>query len=395
MLVLSCISVSFTYSYGQTDTVQTNARPQADLLDVAQFVFPRHHFKKRDTASFEPGRRFFLILPESGYSIQTSFLAQVTGNLAFRKPDANVSTVITTATYTFNRQELLTITTNVWSRNNRFNLVGDWRIEHYPQETYGLGIHTERSNNIKLDYSYLRFYQSLLARVAPNMYAGLGYAFDRHYNITSRYGNSELTSISDYPFGVAGSSVSSGPRLSLLYDNRPNAINPARGFFADIEARAALTALGSSQAYQSVLIDVRKYIQLPGQAGNILALWSYNVLTLNGNPPYLDLPGTSTDKYGNSGRGYIQGRYRGQRLVYSEAEYRFGITRNRLFGGVLFANAQTVTEPFTTRFDKVVPGGGAGIRFQMNKISRTNLCIDYGVGADGSRGIFFNLGEVF
>lgn len=365
------------------------------MLDVAQAVFPHYHFKKRDTASFEPGRRFFLILPETGYSIQTSFLAQATGNFSFRKPDANVSTVITTATYTFNKQELLTITTNIWSKNNRLNLVGDWRIEHYPQVTYGLGIHSERITDIKLDYSYLRLYQSLLVRVRPNMYAGLGYAFDRHYNIKSRLGTTELTSISDYPFGVAGSSVSSGPLLTVLYDNRANAINPARGFYTNVEVRAALKALGSSQAYQSVLVDVRKYLPVGRRVGNLLALWSYNVLALSGNAPYLDLPGTSTDKYGNGGRGFIQGRYRGQRLLYSEAEYRFAITRNRLFGGVAFANAQTVTEPYTFRFDKVVPGAGGGIRFQMNKISRLNLCIDYGFGLDGSRGVFFNLGEVF
>lgn len=382
-------------SFAQSDTLESTPHPKADLLDVVQFVFPNLALKKRDTTTFKAGSHYFLVLPESGYSIQTSFLAQVTGNLSFRRTGANVSTVITTATYTFNKQELLTITTNIWSRNNRFNLVGDWRIEHYPQQTFGLGIHTDRLKEIRLDYSYLRFYQSVLARVRPNLYAGVGYAYDRHFNMVSSIGGDVLTTISGYPYGVSGNSVSSGPRLSLIYDNRDNAINPDRGFYADFEARAALTALGSSQAYQSVMLDVRKYIPLPGRAENILAFWSYNVLTISGNPPYMDLPATSTDKYGNSGRGYIQGRFRGQRLLYTEAEYRFAITRNRLFGGVVFANAQTVTEPFTHHFDGIVPGMGAGIRFQMNKISRTNLCVDYGIGADGSRGIFFNLGEVF
>ena len=381
--------------YAQTDTVADKPRPQADVLDVIQYVFPRIHLKKRDTTSFRPGQRFFLILPESGYSQQTSFLAQATGNLSFRRPEANVSTLITTVTYTLNKQSVLAITTNIWSTNNRINLVGDWRIEHYPQVTYGLGINTERTAEIKLDFSHIRFHQSVLARIRPNTYAGLGYAYDRHYHIISRADGDALTTITGYPYGVSGNSVSSGPLVTLLYDNRANAINPARGFYADIQLRAALTALGSSQAYQSVLVDVRKYVPLPGPAHNILALWSYNVLTLNGNSPYLDLPATGTDKYGNGGRGYIQGRYRGARYLYSEAEYRFGITRNRLLGGVLFANAQAVTEAFTNRFDKVVPGGGGGIRFQMNKISRLNLCIDYGFGADGSRSVFFNLGEVF
>ena len=48
--------------------------------------------------------------------------------------------------------------------------------------------------------------------------------------------------------------------------------------------------------------------------------------------------------YGNTGRGFTQGRFRGKNFVYGEADYRFGIARNRLLGGVAFANAQSVTE---------------------------------------------------
>ncbi|WP_332369508.1 hypothetical protein [Spirosoma telluris] len=43
----------------------------------------------------------------------------------------------------------------------------------------------------------------------------------------------------------------------------------------------------------------------------------------------------------------------------------------------------------------MVPAVGGGIRIKMNKISRTNLSVDYGFGMDGSHGLFFNLGEVF
>ena len=67
------------------------------------------------------------------------------------------------------------------------------------------------------------------------------------------------------------------------------------------------------------------------------------ILLFKGNPPYLDLPSTGWDSYNNTGRGYVQGRYRGKDLMYLESEYRFGITRNGLFGGVVFANAETVS----------------------------------------------------
>lgn len=81
--------------------------------------------------------------------------------------------------------------------------------------------------------------------------------------------------------------------------------------------------------------------------------------------------------------------------MYAEAAYRFHITADRLLGGVVFANAQTVNELSSNAFERVVPAVGAGLRVRMNKIARTNLCIDYGLGLDGSGGLFFNLGEVF
>ena len=54
-----------------------------------------------------------------------------------------------------------------------------------------------------------------------------------------------------------------------------------------------------------------------------------------------------------------------------------------------------LTDTGTPLFTRVAPAAGAGIRLRMNKLSRTNLSIDYGMGIEGSHGLFFNLGEVF
>ena len=47
------------------------------------------------------------------------------------------------------------------------------------------------------------------------------------------------------------------------------------------------------------------------------------------------------------------------------------------------------------KFSSVLPAAGLGIRLKLNKFSKTNLCLDYGVGLGGSRGFAFNVGEVF
>ncbi len=370
---------------------------QQDVIDVVHAFLPR--WKKvvpHDSATLTDGGKFVWVIPQIGYTLQTGILAQVLTNVAFRRPQANVSTLIGSITYTRNKQAVLSLATQVWSKQNRLLWLSDWRLMHYPQGTFGLGIiNTSLNREISMDYQYLRIYQSVLKRITPNLYAGLGYALDLHWNILSTNRNREVVEISRYREGVFGRSVSSGPVVRLLYDNRANAINPTQGFYGSILYRPNLRSLGSDHNYESLFIEFKTYVRPAAHSDNVLAFWSYNTLTLSGNPPFLDLPSTGWDTYSNTGRGFIQGRFRGKNLLYAETEYRFSLTRNRLLGGVVFANAQTVTEVVSGRFQRVVPAAGAGLRLNMNKISRTNLAIDYAVGADGSRGVFFNLGEVF
>ncbi|MFX5956792.1 hypothetical protein ABTF01_20580, partial [Acinetobacter baumannii] len=80
--------------------------------------------------------------------------------------------------------------------------------------------------------------------------------------------------------------------------------------------------LGSTNNWQSVLIDARKFIPWGNKGKNILALWSYNWFVTSGRVPYLDLPSVGWDMYYNTGRGYVQSRFRASSMFYQEAEYR-------------------------------------------------------------------------
>ena len=368
---------------------------QRDIADAFKQWFPRLPITPHDTSTFREGKHFVLVIPQIGYTLQTEALAAVVVNTPFRRPRANMSSATATLQYTQNKQVILLLNSSIWSADNRFLWTNDWRLMHYPQATYGLGMYTSTDRVVDMDYAYFRFYQSLLRRLAPNLYAGAGYYLDLHWNIESYTGTRERTRISGYPYGVLGRSVSSGPTLNVVYDNRRNAINSSGGLYMNAVFRANMDILGSDNTYQSLLVEARKYIPFPAHSDNVLAFWSYNALTLNGDPPFLDLPSTGWDSNGNVGRGFIQGRFRGKKLLYAETEYRFHITADRLLGGVVFANVQTVTEQKSGNFEKVVPAVGTGVRIKLNKVSRTNLSIDYGFGMDGSHGLFFNLGEVF
>ena len=82
-------------------------------------------------------------------------------------------------------------------------------------------------------------------------------------------------------------------------------------------------------------------------------------------------------------------------MVYLEAEYRVRFTKNGLWGGVIFANAESLSEFGSNKFEHVAPAVGAGLRIKLNKSSNTNVSIDYGFGKGGSSGLFINIGEVF
>jgi hypothetical protein len=102
--------------------------------------------------------------------------------------------------------------------------------------------------------------------------------------------------------------------------------------------------LGSNANWQSLYVDVRKYIHFTQtRQQNMLALWTYYWTTLDKGVPYLDLPSIGWDFYNRSGRGIQQNRYRGQSLAYMEAEYRRDILPSGLLGFVLFANSTSVS----------------------------------------------------
>lgn len=333
-------------------------------------------------------------LPTPGYAPQSKFLIQVVTNVAIRNTNANTSVLNLLAIYTQNRQSILQYTTSYFSKNNSYYFSTDWRLMNYPQATYGLGMNTSLDKAIEMHFRYLKLYQTLMRSVGKNLYVGIGYQYDYHWRIESIDNGYRVEQISGYMLGVSGKSVSSGPTIALLFDSRTNSMSATQGAYANIVFKQSLKSLGSNTNYQSLLIDARKYFDLGHNTRHILAFWSYNFFT-HGAVPYLDMPSTGWDTNVNTGRGFIQGRFRGKNLMYFETEYRFSLTRNQFLGGVLFSNLQTVSEITNNRFQKIIPAVGAGLRIRVNKFSRANLAVDYGVGRDGSHNIYFNFGEVF
>ena len=370
--------------------------PQIDLADVARKILG---FKNdiQETVLKKPGKIYLAVLPGIGYSILTGFTAVATINLSFytsKGDSANLSTVQGLVEYGQNGQLVNSIISSIWTKKNKINFLGDWRYYNYASYTYGLGSESLSSDADLIYYDYVRINQLAVTQIVPDFLGGIGYNLDYHYKIKDA--NPSAIPQNDYTaYGRTTTSNSSGLSLNLLYDTRRNSNNPMGGQFVNLVYRPNFTFMGSDQNWQSLFLDYRKYVRLPANSNNVLAFWNFYWITLHGTPPYFDLPATGWDTYSNSGRQFIQGRYRGRDMLYGETEYRFVITRNGLIGGLVYLNAQSFSEWKTNEIETITPGTGIGIRIKANKYSDTNLVITYGVGTGGARGFLFNLGEMF
>lgn len=376
------------------DTVaKEDAVPQKDLSDVISSIFKKHVSRNRlqNPVTAKP---VFSVVGAVGYTLQTKIAATISGNVAFRSNNAKISTVSANATYTQNKQFYLPVESSIWTKNSKYNLVGDFRFYKYPQSTFGLGSESNVKNEDPMDYTFFRFYEFALTKIKGNFFGGAGYIFDYHWNISHK-GNKNGTE-SDYAkYGTASHTISSGITLNALYDSRDNPINASKGTYASLQERNNFKVFGSNSNWKSLILDMRKYFRFPARSQNVLAFWSYDWLIFKGNPPYLDLPSNGWDSYSCTGRGYIQGRFRGTQMVYLETEYRFRISANGLFGGVVFANGESFSKEQGSELETIQPGYGLGMRIKLRKSSKTNIAIDYGFGTQRSNGLFINIGEYF
>ena len=403
-LILTTAIFSFLSVAAQQDTSSSGkknpgAQPapiidSAKQRDVIDFILK---VLKKDTTGksrLKAKKLVFSVVPGVGFSLTTGFAADITANMAFYTSadhSNNLSAIDLETVYDTKNQKIFASRSEIWYDKNNYKLITDVRWEEYPIDTYGLGTSTTSATTDPLVYNYTRLYGTFFKKINGDLYGGLGYDLDHHYNITQA-GNMDNT-VSDYTkYGFTTTSTSSGLLFNMLFDNRKNPINPLNGGYASVIYRDNFTFLGSDSHWQELSMDFRRYFRVSPDNYNIIALWSILAFS-NGNVPYLDLPYTAWDTYNNSGRGYPEQRFRGKNELYLEGEYRFGILRNGLLGGVVFANSETFSG-LSNSFQRIAPAAGAGLRIKINKHSDTNVCLDYAYGV-GSRGLFVNLGEMF
>ncbi len=390
---------------------------------------------KEKTTSNEPekGKIYFSPLPVIASNPTFGVLYGLAASTSMYTGDPSntrMSTSLGTLTYSTKKQLMFTFKSNVYMPGDKWVLLGDWRYFDTSQPTFGLGTGPQSkklaSNGIEyedgmfskripdeqmMEFKYIRFHETVLKQVKEYLYAGVGYHLDLHQDI-----NDNLLDLNDNPpvitshyaysteFGFDSNEYAlSGLSTNVMYDSRDNAATPYTGRYALLTYRYNPTFLGSTEASSSLWLEYRDYWSLSSkpQPSHMLAFWWYGNFQTSGHLPYLDLPALGWDQFGRSGRAYTQGRFRGENLMYSELEYRYhllGTKKNPNFmGGVVFANATTASNKAANieMLDYLNFGYGFGLRFMMNKTSRTNLTLDYAWGDYGAHGLFLNVNETF
>ncbi len=397
LIVLCCQFIFATVVASRlpcSDTTRIDSTIQKDVIDLLHHVFNKK--KLIDTLKTQKKINISFI-PAIGYTLSTGYVIGLSSLTSFFTADShrqNESVINLQAFYNSRRQQFFLAQSNIFMNKDQVKFATDLRINRYPDVTYGLGNRTTSSAADSIIYNYIRFYQTVLKKVTPNLYVGAGYCLDYHYNIVDDGTTKNPTSIFNR-YGLTTSSRSSGFNLNVLFDTRSSPINSLKGTYANFFYRSNHISLGSDSKWSSIQLDLRKYVKLSDHSKNILAIWSYTWLSIAGKQPYLDLPSVGNDTYNNTGRGYETGRFRGKNMLYLEGEYRFGITKNGLLGAVGFASLQSYPRGVTSKIRNFMPAGGFGLRIKVNKKTNTNLAIDYAIGVDGSRGLFVNLGEIF
>ena len=414
----------FLTSFGQVPkdrTVQQNVVNPVDLFDVIRHLLGKPDTVKSD--AIQIGVNNVSLLPIIGYSPANGFVIGAAVGITKMIGDpktTNLSSALANISLTTKNQVLINLRTDIYTRGNEWYLPGDNRLLFFSQPTYGLGIYGLNNtysfalgdNSVQrtvmeqpMRFNYVRIYDAAMKRVYKKWYAGMGINFDFHYQINDEalkldtpnpFLSSHYIYSKKYGFDTANY-VTNGLTLHFVQDSRDNSVNPYTGYFAGIGFRLNQTWLGSSQSSTILYAEFRDYFALQkSRPRHLLAVWLWGTFVTSGHVPYLALPSITWDTYGRSGRGYIQGRFRGTNMVYGEVEYRFPLSENGLFGGVVFANATTANNPITGQdlFFSIAPAGGFGLRIKMNKKDRTNICVDYGIGRSFT-GVYFNIRETF
>jgi len=385
---------------------------QYDFGDLTRNII--HPHKKADTLHKGSG---VTIVPNVAANPTIGFQAgikAVAGRRLGNDPNTLLSVGATSASITTKGIIYFYINHNIFTPGNKWNLQGNLVAAKSvsPDAGFGIGVGKAEGNAAQtvlanpahkiygIHSLYFNFREKIYKEVAKGLFLGAGASFEvrRKIQVGDTVNNATPLSVYDNQRGFPKDHYSAnGFLFNVEYTSRDNPNRAYHGIYFDAGFRINQTWIGSTKNAVQFTTDFRKYFSLSDvNPETVLAFWNWGSYLLTGDIPYLELPGTSRDGSFRSGRGYTSQYFKGTEFNDTELEFRFPILANKFISGVAFGNLQTANDEQGTRLFQVFqPGYGAGLRVLFNKVTRTNLALDYAFGRFGSKGFFLNLNEAF
>ena len=180
------------------DTVKT--KPEKDCKQQAIGDL----FRKKEKAPKPPKKFMALILPNISSNPSNGFLLGIGGTFGWYmgpKENTRVSSAPFTVAVTSKKQLITFVKSNIYTKEDKFFLQGDWRFYIYSQPTYGLGTNSPDTSNLPsgfhwdgqggstdsasfpMKYNLVKFSEIINRKIVENFYAGIGYHLDYYYSI--------------------------------------------------------------------------------------------------------------------------------------------------------------------------------------------------------------------
>lgn len=305
--------------------------------------------------------------------------------------------------FMFNGGVSLMVKPQLFFKNDRFRIFGQFSYKNSQENFYGIGYDTNKDyvrsdSTSQYRYSGLQINPWFLFRIKDSDFF-IGPQIDINYDHITDPAK-HLIEQADYKAagGTADGykSFSSGIGILASYDTRDIPANPYKGLYLDFRGMMYEKFLDSDTEFYRIELDYRQYKSVGKR--KVLA-WTVQSKHVFGEVPlnkYV-LTGTPFDL-----RGYYMGQYRDKSTHMAVAEYRQMFNTDRstwlkriihhlgfvAWGGCGFMG------PNPGKIEGVLPNAGVGLRIEVQP--RMNVRLDMGRDFTNGQNLFyFNMTEAF
>ena len=334
----------------------------------------------------------FVVLPAVGYAQETGLEYGLAGTYNFyvdkNNLESRTSNLTLIGTLTTKKQKNIKLTSDIWTKNNDYHIIGELRFRDWPFNFYGIGNDTWKENEDYLDQKLYRIKVEAERKVIPKLYAGINLNYENFkFNDIVTDG---IFQGNDVLGKDGGQYMALG--ASVLYDTRNNTTYTTKGFYGRVKYAYAPNFFGKDNFVGSQTeLDIRGFYPLANKL-SIAAQGLYRGTSGKNIPFYVmrDLGGDMTM------RGYYLGRYKDKNYLTAQAELRYRFHPRVGITGFL-GTGSTFSKEHDIRF---LPSYGAGLRYFFSLEHNSSIRFDYAYGEKrpGEKkqsGFYLSISEAF